>query len=174
MAVRRWLRNLLGDGLLGYITYSISFVVFFNSGTNCMQVGRMILMCIAAAEEGTPDVNRDLVRLIGVVVLTAICLLQYFSPGIGRSLNRFLANVKIIFLVALIIAIAVANAKTVGRGNDWNESYNPTQPKLSPVKAFLAVLFSFEGWENATFVSLMSSCPPWGSLTEITRRVCDY
>lgn len=158
--IRGVLRKFLGDGLLAYITYSIVFVANFNSGTNSMQTGRMILLCIAAAEPGTPDVNRDAVRLIGVVVLTAICLLQFFSPAIGRALNKGFAVVKILFLIALFLVAAAANAHPmttpdgamVDRAPDW-ATWHETGSKLYFAKALLAVLFAFEGWENATFVS---------------------
>ncbi len=159
--IRNGLRKFLGDGLLAYITYSIVFVANFNSGTNSMQTGRMILLCIAASEAGTPDVNRDVVRLIGVVVLTAICLLQFFSPEIGRKLNKALAGVKILFLVALFLVAVAANGHpmttpdenvVVDRAADWMV-WHPTGSKLYFAKALLAVLFAFEGWENATFVS---------------------
>jgi amino acid transporter len=158
--IRGVLRKFLGDGLLAYITYSILFVANFNSGTNSMQTGRMILLCIAAAEPGTPDVNRDAVRLIGVVVLTAICLLQFFSPAIGRALNKGFAVVKILFLFALFFVGVAANAHSmttpdgvvVDRAPDWT-TWHETGSKLYFAKALLAVLFAFEGWENATFVS---------------------
>ncbi|KAH7143767.1 amino acid permease-domain-containing protein [Dactylonectria macrodidyma] len=155
------MRKFLGDGLLSYISFSMSFVGLFNSGTNSMQTGRMILICIASTQSNvTPDVNLDVVRLIAVCTLTALCLLQYFSPESGRKLNQALAVVKIIFLLALIIVAIVASAEplktpkgtVVDRAVDWNV-WHKKNPRMSFAKALLAVLFSFEGWENATFVA---------------------
>ncbi|KAF7556406.1 hypothetical protein G7Z17_g1479 [Cylindrodendrum hubeiense] len=159
--LKRWLHKFLGDGLLAYISYSFSFIGLFNSGTNSMQTGRMILICIASTNEAVnPDVHRDVVRLIGVCTMTALCLLQYFSPAFGRKLNQGLAVVKIIFLVALCIVAIVATARpltrpdgtVVNRAADWHEWHKPNSWKPF-AKALLAVLFSFEGWENATFVA---------------------
>ncbi|KAK4167859.1 high-affinity methionine permease [Cladorrhinum sp. PSN259] len=173
--VKTAIRKFLGDGLLAYITYSVSFIGLFNSGTNSMQTGRMILICIAASDtvagEAT-DINRHVARLIGFVVLTAICLIQYFSPNTGRKLNKFLATIKILFLVALF-AVALSavskplmtpgpNGKEVNRAEDWTKWHTPAPKEGQRVikrtwatfaKALLAVLFSFEGWENATFVT---------------------
>ena len=155
---KRWSRRILGDGLLGYITLSILFIAFFNSGTNSMQTGRMVLLCIGSnqvtPEGAIPDVNRDLVRFIGFFTLSAICLLQYFSPEAGRRVNKAFAVIKII---ALLVLISVGGNAAIKRGDmaarraEWREWY-PRDNPLAFAKALLAVLFSFEGWENATFV----------------------
>ncbi|KAK4663394.1 hypothetical protein QC763_0098100 [Podospora pseudopauciseta] len=158
----RWrkTKKIFGDGLLAYVAYSILFVAFFNSGTNGMQTGRLVLLCVNAGdvdENGvTPDVNRDLVRFLGIVVLSVICLLQYFSPSAGRRLNRGFAAIKILTLIALIgVAGNTARVRrqdNEGHSAEWQEE-NPVTSPLSFAKAILAVLFSFEGWENATFVA---------------------
>lgn len=166
----------MGDGLLAFIVYSLIFIVFFNSATNSMQFGRMVLLCINADRDNnnstinavqgvdnvTVDVNNDLIRYIGVTILTIICLTQFFSPSFGRRLNKFLAVVKIGFLLGLIIVGLTALSHDIkdGKGRDttrsrdwfaWNDRNVVT--KVSFAKALLVVLFSFEGWENATFVS---------------------
>jgi amino acid transporter len=160
-----WYKKLLGDGLLAYIIYSLAFIVLFNSATNSQQFGRMILLCLHAdKEENDDDVKNDqhLMRYIAVSVLSIICLAQFFSPGFGRRLNKFLAVVKIGFLIGLV-AVGLAalsrdfDSKSIGggslsRGEDWSER-REVHSKVSFAKALLVVLFSFEGWENATFVS---------------------
>jgi hypothetical protein len=136
----------------------------------------MILLCINAKDttnsnspgetnqdqnETSNEINLDVMRLIGVNVLTLICLLQYFSPGFGRVMNKWLAFFKIVFLFGLI---GVAD-RAKDASDDWlvthptsvEQENNPNIGKptnLAFAKALLAVLFSFEGWENATFVSL--------------------
>ncbi|KAM6530406.1 hypothetical protein FALCPG4_008533 [Fusarium falciforme] len=170
----------LGDGLFAYITYSIAFVAFFNSGTNSMQIGRFLLLCIQddkdttsssteqenkAEQEVSNDINQDLMRFIGVVTLSIICLLQYFSPGFGRGMNKTLAVIKLAFMVALfIVGIAATGRKIEDRSGDWyvwhptkdeqeNDSDIGERSDLTFAKALLLVLFSFQGWENATFVA---------------------
>ncbi|KAM5349432.1 hypothetical protein ACJ41O_005937 [Fusarium nematophilum] len=183
-----------GDGLLAFVIYSISFIVFFNSGTNSLQFGRMVLLCIDAGktvnmtitnatitnmtlistnindedmssanitsgyitnatigmDNNGPDVNHDLMRFIGIFILSVICLLQYFSPNFGRSLNKTLAVIKILSLVGLCIA----GVHGMDEPGDWLERHEPKTPSnWAFAKALLAVLFSFEGWENATFVT---------------------
>lgn len=168
----------MGDGLLAFIIYSLMFIVFFNSATNSMQFGRMVLLCINADQDvdnAVGDVNNDLMRYIGVTILTIICLTQFFSPSFGRRLNKFLAVVKIGFLLGLFIVGLTALSRDIkdGKGHDttqssdwskWNE--RKVVSKVSFAKALLIVLFSFEGWENATFVSsfLLLLGPPFTKL----------
>ncbi|KAK3369226.1 amino acid permease-domain-containing protein [Lasiosphaeria ovina] len=152
-------QRFFGDGLLPFITFSVLFVAIFNSGTNSMQTGRMILLGIAAKEPGSPDVHRDVVRLLGVVILTILSLLQYSSARFGRKLNRFLVVIKLLFMFALFLTAMVAlkdplknpDGTVVSRVQDWSRAY-PVNSELYFAKALLAVLFSFDGWENATFV----------------------
>ncbi|SCO76585.1 uncharacterized protein FRV6_00797 [Fusarium oxysporum] len=187
-------RKLMGDGLLAYIIYSLMFIVFFNSATNSLQFGRMVLMCINAHKadndtvvdgynttvvdryNGTvvngddktaakvdpdvdPDVNQDLMRFIGVTILSIICLAQFFSPSWGRKLNKFLAVVKIGFLIGVIIVALTAlsidiediEGNAVPRAKDWL-TWHGSPSTVQFAKALLAVLFSFENWENATFL----------------------
>ncbi|RMJ13029.1 hypothetical protein BHE90_001578 [Fusarium euwallaceae] len=166
---------ILGDGLWAFIIYSIAFILFFNSGSNSLQFGRMILLCIddkgntdssspgdknKEQNETSNEINRDVMRLIGVNVLTLICLLQYFSPGFGRSMNKTLAIIKLLSLFGLMIV-----AGTAKKASDGWRVWHPTEAEqagnskigkpadLAFAKALLAVLFSFEGWENATFVA---------------------
>jgi len=155
----------MGDGLLAYIIYALAFIIFFNSATNSQQFGRMILLCIHADKGDNDDNFRDdqhLMRYIAVTILSIICLTQFFSPGFGRRLNKFLAVVKIGFLLGLI-AVGLAaigrdfysqsnSGLPLNRGEDWSERRG-VGSKVSFAKALLVVLFSFEGWENATFVA---------------------
>ncbi|RSM09304.1 hypothetical protein CEP52_004155 [Fusarium oligoseptatum] len=151
----------LSDGLFAYITYSIAFIFFFNSGTNSMQFGRYVLLCMQDnnkdATSSSKDINKDLMQLIGIVVLSIICLLQYFSPKFGRGMNKTLAVIKLAFLVALFIVGIAATSRDVdvNRSNDWYIWYgnDGKRSDLTFAKALLLVLFSFQGWENATFVA---------------------
>ena len=97
-----------GNGLLAYTIYSFVFVTLFNNGTNTLQVGRQILISYNLQEKP----NRDLIRFIGVVCLTIVCLLHYFSARAGRVTNRILCILKLVLMVTLLVA--GAKRATVG------------------------------------------------------------
>lgn len=206
--VRRGMRRVSGDGMLGFIIYAVLFAGLFNSSTNSMQFGKMILVAIHAdkfSQEANHELNRDLIRFIAVIALSVICLVQFFSPIAGRRLNNLAAVVKILFVLLLIIfgVVAIAASESQNYFTDWteencvfrNSNYSvfsndasccfngtidirrdgpcgvPTENDTGPdadnilekeisggdpwvwAKALLLVLFNFQGWENATFVS---------------------
>lgn len=205
--VRRTIKKLSGDGLLGFVVYAVIFVGVFNSSTNSMQFGKVILVGIQAdqfSKDARHELNRDLVRFIAVAALSIVCLVQFFSPRVGRRLNNLAAVVKILFMLLLIIFGGLAATKARKSPTDWTEKNcvfsngtysvfpgdtscclngdidsvlrdttcflgdvidNVIRPDADNkfakkgtgsdawAKALLLVLFSFEGWENATFVS---------------------
>lgn len=88
-------------------------------------------------------------RLIAVVITTVICLLIYFSTATGRRLNRYLAWLKIGLLISVFMAGAVKAGGSKVRDN------TPTKLLVNSNSAagLLQVLYSFQGWENATMVA---------------------
>ncbi|RKL10713.1 hypothetical protein BFJ68_g8691 [Fusarium oxysporum] len=68
-------RKLMGDGLLAYIIYSLMFIVFFNSTTNSLQFGRMILI-FEGWENATfvaGGIPRRKHRVLRVGFISAVC-----------------------------------------------------------------------------------------------------
>ncbi|KAL1875838.1 hypothetical protein Daus18300_003029 [Diaporthe australafricana] len=203
--VRHAIRKFSGDGLLGFIVYAVIFIGVFNSSTNSMQFGKVILVAIQAdqfSEDARHEINRELARFIAVAALSIICLVQFFSPRAGRRLNNLAAVAKIIFMLLLIVFGGLAASKARKSPTGWTEkncvlsngtysvfpsskccSYEDVDSILGDTtcftgvvdsvtrldtgskfakkgtgsdawaKALLLVLFSFEGWENATFVA---------------------
>lgn len=139
--------RLFGDGLLAYIIYAFLFVGVFNSATNTLQIGREFLICISPNQ----NPNRHLVRFIGIVAFSIICLIQLFSSRAGRSLNSIFALIKILFLLVLLgfgFAAIRHNTSPV----EFTQKVSGI-PALNYAQAILIVLFSYTGWENANFVS---------------------
>jgi hypothetical protein len=94
-------------------------------------------------------------RFIAVVILSLICIFHYFTARGGRALNQALAFGKFVALLALI----GLGGRTVQENKDTGANYPlaPTRTLSNTAAALLLVLFSFQGWENATFVSYPGS-----------------
>ncbi|KAJ4326749.1 hypothetical protein N0V84_002869 [Fusarium piperis] len=113
-----------------------------------MQFARFLLLCIQDdrdtssndteqenkdQKEVSENMNQDLVRFIGIFVLSVICLLQYFSPGFGRGMNKTLAVIKLAFMVALfIVGIAATSREMDNRSDDCSlaTTWAPDGPGL--------------------------------------------
>ena len=121
----------MGNGLFAYTLYAFIFVGTFNSGSNCMQIGRQVLILANPYDESP---NGSLLRFIAICALSVVCLLHYFSPAWGRALNVKFALIKIGLLLAVVIAGGVSwgKHKTVAR-------FNPSNPvnKSDYAKALL-------------------------------------
>lgn len=134
--------------LFAYTIYAFYFVFLYNTATNSMMFANQVLISANAKTiHYVPDGR--LVRFIAIVALSLFCLLHYFSGRAGRRLNQLLAFFKVCLLVIVLFAgIVRASHHFV---NDWN--LNPNPNKSNSATAFLLIVFSFTGWENATFVS---------------------
>jgi amino acid transporter len=137
-------------GLFSYVFYAAFFVPFGNSGIISLQFGKQLLStCI---EQNGAALDESVVRFIAVTIVSMACLLSYFSSRVGRSLNQLFAMVKILLLVS-VIGLGVYTLETSQspqkRATEDRKSYQNVPAAL------LLVLYSFQGWENATYVSFV-------------------
>ncbi|KAL6718835.1 hypothetical protein ACLMJK_003069 [Lecanora helva] len=144
---RYTIRRHLGNGLGAFTVYGIAFTILFNSGTNSLQIGWQILICVNPHEE---EPHHDLVRFIAIVAFTSVCILHYHSAGFVRALNKCLCGIKLtVWLVLLVMGIkrSIVGPK-IGfpRFIDVHETFSGYS------HALLFIMFSFGGWENASFV----------------------
>jgi hypothetical protein len=136
--------------LFSYTCYALYFICLYTTATNSMQFARQVIM---ASTNSTDISDVRVLKLIAVVITTVICLLLYFSTATGRRMNRYLAWLKI----GLMIAVFMAGAVTAGRNQtsvmnkDVSRTFKLAQSNSAT--ALLNVLFSFQGWENATLVA---------------------
>jgi amino acid transporter len=117
-----------------------------------MQFAKQVLTCAATDAIDTDPKSSDL-RFIAIVALSVLCLFHYFSSRVGRDLNQVLALIKIIFLVA----VASAGCWQIKHHNRPEYKQNPNRNASSSATAFLYIVFSFSGWQNATYVSTLGS-----------------
>ena len=111
-----------------------------------MRFADFVLRCATDPKVGE---DQRLLRFLAVVVLTFMCALHYRSARMARRLNATLAGLKILMLIVVMVAGAVKASKE-------HISWSETTPSAasSSAAAFLLVIFSFGGWENATFVRI--------------------
>lgn len=137
--------TLPGPNFLAYTIYAFYFVIFYNNATNSMRFADYILRCAT-----DPNMTQDerLTRLLAVVILTFICVVIFRSSRITLLLGKALAALKIVLLLVVLVAGAV---KARDRKVSWSDQASG-DPSNSAA-AFLLILFSYGGWENATFVA---------------------
>lgn len=131
---------------MAYTIYTFYFVIIYNNATNSLRFADYVWRC--ATEPGAVEDQRFL-RFLAVVILTFFCVLHFRSARMARALNVALAGFKIVMLLVVFVAGAIHASQ---QHISW--SGNPSNEPSSTAAAFLLILFSFSGWENATFVRL--------------------
>jgi amino acid transporter len=141
--------TLYRPALLAYTLYAFYFVLVNTSTTNSMQFAKQVY--ISATDEDQ-IFDQRLLRFIAVVILSLLCLLHYFSARTGRALNVTLAASKVVMLVVLFIAGAIKAGRSNVHDFFTKNDSSPSSGVSSAAAGFISILFSFQGWENATFV----------------------
>jgi amino acid transporter len=115
------------------------------------------LLAAIPSAESSSDFDPRLVRFIAVCILSAICLLHYFSSQLGLFLNKLLALYKALLLFSIFIAGMIASGKEGSGAHDWTTKYPPGHGNrgISSLAALVLVLYSYTGWENANYVSTL-------------------
>lgn len=150
--------------MFAYIIYAFYFVFTYNTSTNSMQLANQVLISAKINDTAYRPDGR-LLRFIAVVALSFFCLLHYFSGRVGRTLNQILAGFKVGLLFVVFIA-GIVRAKNHFQA-DWGQHTNSTGISgsgSSNASAFLFIIFTFTGWENASFVRQSVPCiiqPTW-------------
>jgi amino acid transporter len=121
-----------------------------------MQFANQVLLAARSDESNENNDTQRLLRFLAVTVTTAVCLLLYISNSKSRLLNKATAFAKIALLL-VIIGFGGNYLHSYGSNDrDWldtaSEHSYEGQHTPSWQSAFITVLFSFHGWENATLV----------------------
>ncbi|KAF3911067.1 hypothetical protein AA313_de0204548 [Arthrobotrys entomopaga] len=141
--------------LLFVTVFSVQFILFWNTATNCIQSARQILTC------ANSNLNRNniyegqdgrLIGFIAIVISSCVCLLHYFSTAAGRITNVGLAAFKVL-LLCVLFGRGAWFAQKYQEGFDWGSQKAPEIDWKGFTYAVFVVLFAFQGWENASFVA---------------------
>lgn len=154
----KFLQRLCGDGLLAYVVYAIMFILLFSSASNAMHFGRLVMLY-----KYDPDSDNDTsaseleTNIIGFLTFSILCLAHLWFPKSGRLLNKVTAVLKIIAVFGLIVVGGSSKRSNIEdkrcNGTGGKDSTSRAEDGLAWVGALLSIFFSFQGWENATFVS---------------------
>lgn len=141
--------------LLSTCVFGITFIVFGNMAGNCI---RFAVGVMQAA--GYQDPSNGPVRGIALAVAFVTCFIHATSRRLGIMLNNFLAVVKIMMMLFIIVAAIVVGAggfpKTedvIAQNTSPDDSFRGgTGDANGYAQAFLAIIFTFSGYEQPNYV----------------------
>ena len=136
--------------LLATVLFSAFFIIGSNTDGNSLQFAKNTLLAANPEVTNTTELDKRLVTLIAIIVLTIISFVHYFSRNSGLFLNLSFAGFKIILVIVLTIAGGIASGQPVNGKSDWG---NQPIPKKDVLAALIYIMYSYQGWENANYVS---------------------
>lgn len=144
-----------GTVLLSTSLFAIGFIALGNMAGNCISFATRVLM---ASGQSDPEPSTVRGVAIGVAILT--CFIHTFSRRGGIMLNNLLAIVKVMILLLIIVTAIVAGAGGLkDTKNVISENTTPSKAFSDSSKdangyahAFLAIIFSFSGFEQPNYV----------------------
>lgn len=139
--------------------FAILFVLLGNTAANSIAFAKHMLA--AFYDDPNPDYN--LQKFVALICITFICLIHLFSRQMGIYVNNTLALYKVALLVFVVVTGFVCLAGRGGKDLEPDDTYGVKNlrgafdgPQKSPydyASAMLHILYSFQGWENANYVS---------------------
>jgi len=123
--------------------------------------GNCLIFGIRTLEAANVPASNSTVRGVAVAAATFACLIHSFSRRGGIWLGNFLAVIKVLMLLVIIVTGVCAWAgafktKTYANENmDIDRSFSdPAKESYGYAKAFLAIIFAWSGFDQPNYVSV--------------------
>ena len=160
-------------GELNYLTYLVqsprffaacmfgwSFVLIGNSAANCISFGVHILQAVGK------DASQGKVQAIALGTAVVVCTIHGLGRKIGIWLNNIFALAKVLMLCMIIIlGFIVLHNSIIPREPDAYANLDTKtcfeHVELGPrgarsfASAYLDIIFTYGGWNQANYVSLI-------------------
>jgi L-asparagine transporter-like permease len=144
--------------LLVTCVFAMAYIILGNMAGNCLIFG------IRVFEAANVPASDHAVRGVAVAAATFACLIHSFSRRGGIWLGNFLAVIKVLMLLLIIITGICAcagafntpnsNANSVSQNLAVSHSFaNPSSDSYGHAQAFLAVIFAWSGFDQPNYVS---------------------
>jgi amino acid transporter len=118
---------------------------------NALAFARFVTIASLPGYSKGQDLDSKVIKLVAVNIISVVCLIHYSSTRLGLFLNRLLALYKLCLIVAVFGAgFWAADAQYAGLGRDPKQPPRPST--ISRLGAFVLVIYSYTGWENANYV----------------------
>ncbi|OLN96985.1 High-affinity methionine permease 7 [Colletotrichum chlorophyti] len=140
--------------LLSTCIFGISFVVLGNMAGNSIHFAMRVLEAAGVEPENGP------VRGIAIAVATFACGIHATSRRFGILLNNTLAVVKIMIMLLIIVTAIIVGAGGLPKSENYiientstkNSFRDASSDANGYAQAFLAIIFSFSGFEQPNYV----------------------
>jgi amino acid transporter len=127
------------------LAYSCFFIALGTPFPNAFGFAQFFLLACNSLGDNPYDLDQNIVKVVGVIVLTVTTLIIYRGKWLGIRLNRIFAGYKVLLLFVAFFAVGVANTQHQQTGTGWGKHQSP---KFNPLAGLFLVLFAYQGWET--------------------------
>lgn len=135
--------------LLAAVLFSMFFITVPNTDGNSLQFAKHVLLTALPDVTDTTQLDKRLISLVAICILTLVSFIHYFSRNSGLLLNLVFAVYKIILVFIFVICGCIASGQPGNGKSDWGDQ--PIQTK-NALAAMIYIIYSYQGWENANYV----------------------
>jgi amino acid transporter len=140
--------------LFAAILFSMFFITVPNTDGNSLQFAKHVLLTALPDVTDTTQLDKRLISLVAICVLTFVSFIHYFSRNSGLLLNLVFAIYKIILVFIFVVCGCIASGQSDNGKSDWGDQ--PIQSK-NALAAMIYIIYSYQGWENANYVCQMAT-----------------
>lgn len=143
------LSRTLKPRLISTLACAAFFVMVGKGVANALAFARFVTVAALPNFSDGQALDPKVIKLLAVNIVSVVCLIHYFSTDLGRLLNKITAAYKL----GLVIVGFASGFWATGVGLGREDDQPPTPDATSRLGAFVLVLYSYSGWENANYVS---------------------
>lgn len=140
--------------LMAVVIFSFHRILLGSSASNSRLLA-IDLLELANPSTPSAEIGDGLIKLVAVIVITMVCLLQYFARPLCFVFNSSFASFKVMLLLVMFISgFAVYHGKYAGLQN-FTEKHTGFDG-VESMTAMIYVIFSYQGFINVNCVSLFT------------------
>lgn len=137
--------------LLAAVIFSFFWILLCSTSGNSIVVAQYVLR-IVHHDAPISEIDDGLIKFVGVVVQTVVCLMLYFLRRFCFVVNNFLALFKIVFLIVVVaVAFKAAGWEHSGTEDWWDK--HPDSSTIDTLSAMVYILYSYQGWEHTNYIA---------------------
>ncbi|OAL45369.1 amino acid transporter [Pyrenochaeta sp. DS3sAY3a] len=137
--------------LLAAVIFSFFWILLSSTSGNCIVFAQYALR-VAHHDAPVAEIDDRLIRFLGVVVQTVVCLMLYFLRRFCFMVNNIFALFKIILLL-VIAGAGFRSARWSNSGTpDWGNNH-PNRDTVDALSAMVYILYSYQGWEHTNYIA---------------------
>ncbi|KAF2719260.1 hypothetical protein K431DRAFT_314229 [Polychaeton citri CBS 116435] len=147
-----YLDRIYPAGFLFTLFFAGTHLAFPLTVGNCIAFARFVTIAAQPSYRTDADLDERVTKIIAIFALFSVCVILAASAKFGMFLNKSLALFKF-FLLIIVFCRGFATSGNASAPQEFIAPDNQDTSAWSYMGAFVLVVYSYSGWENANYVA---------------------